>query len=129
MTEPTVAARFARWVTELTLADVPPTVAARASLLALDTLGNALAASTTPFGRAAIDTAERLGGRPEIVAATKVDTLPEGPERDEVLRRLAREVDRDVHPISAVSGTGLKALLAAVGQALRKAGPPPGPAA
>ena len=60
-----------------------------------------------------------LADRPELVAATKVDTLPEGPERDAVLRRLAREVDREVHPISAVAGTGLKALLAAVGRALR----------
>ena len=75
MTEPTVAARFARWVTGLTLADVPAAVAARASRLALDTLGNALAASTTPFGRSAIDTAEGLGGRPESVvigAGTRV---------------------------------------------------------
>jgi GTP-binding protein len=63
-----------------------------------------------------------LADRPEIVAATKVDTLPEGPEREAVLRRLARAVDRDLHPISAVSGAGLKALLAAVGRALRDQG-------
>ena len=70
-----------------------------------------------------------LARRPELVAATKVDTLPEGPEREQALRRFAAAVDRTVHPISAVSGTGLKALLHAVAEALRKAEPPPGPPA
>lgn len=70
-----------------------------------------------------------LAERPEIVVATKVDTLPDGPEREAALRRLARAVDRGVFPISAVSGTGLKALLHAVAEALRQAGPPPGPPA
>src|SRR5205814_3109884 len=37
----------------------------QATLLALDTLGNGLAAAGDDFGRAALDVAERLGGAPE----------------------------------------------------------------
>jgi 2-methylcitrate dehydratase PrpD len=40
-------------------------VADRAALLALDTLGNALAAAGEDFGRAVLDVAEQLGGAPE----------------------------------------------------------------
>jgi 2-methylcitrate dehydratase PrpD len=60
-----VARRFARFVSSLTLDDVPPVVAARACLLALDTLGSCLASSREDFGRAVIQAAERLGGAPE----------------------------------------------------------------
>ncbi len=65
MTHPSVARRFARFVTGLALEDLPPAVVARTTLLALDTLGSCLASSTMDFGRAAILTAERLGGPPE----------------------------------------------------------------
>ncbi len=68
-----------------------------------------------------------LEGRPELVVPTKIDTWPEGPEREAAVERLARAVDRDVYPISAVSGTGLEALLRAVAAALVAAGPPSGP--
>jgi 2-methylcitrate dehydratase PrpD len=44
---------------------VPPAVAARASLLVLDTLGSCLASSRQDFGRAVTRAAERLGGAPE----------------------------------------------------------------
>ena len=60
-----VARRFARFVSSLTLGVVPPVVAARACLLALDTLGSCLASSREDFGRAVIQAAERLGGAPE----------------------------------------------------------------
>ncbi|MFV1958227.1 MAG: GTPase Obg, partial [Planctomycetota bacterium] len=62
--------------------------------------------------------------RPEIVVATKVDLLDE-PAREEALSRLARAVDRDVHPISAVTGVGLRGLLRAIQIALEAAPPAP----
>jgi 2-methylcitrate dehydratase PrpD len=75
MARASVARRFARFVSGVALNDVPPPVVARATLLALDTLGSCLASSTMEFGRAVIQTAERLGGPPEstvIGGKTKV---------------------------------------------------------
>lgn len=75
MSQPSVARRFARFVTHLTLDDVSPSVLPKATLLTLDTLGSAFASSTMDFGRAVIQTAERLGGTPEsslIGSKTKV---------------------------------------------------------
>jgi 2-methylcitrate dehydratase PrpD len=63
--QPTAARRLARFVAGLTLDAVPAPVTARAGLLALDALGNALAAVGEPFGRAVLDVAERLGGPAE----------------------------------------------------------------
>ena len=65
MTQPSVARRFARFVTGLVLEDLLPEVVARTTLLALDTLGSCLASSTMDFGRSIMLTAERLGGAPE----------------------------------------------------------------
>lgn len=62
---PSVARRFARFVSGVTLDDVPPAVAAKATLLALDALGSCLASSRQDFGRAVTEAAERLGGAPE----------------------------------------------------------------
>jgi len=60
---PTSAARhYARFVRALTLDAVPAPVAARARVLALDIVGSCLASSREDFGRAAIETAARLGG-------------------------------------------------------------------
>lgn len=61
----TPARRLARFVAGLGLDAVPRPVVEQAALLALDTLGNALAASDEDFGRAALDVAEGLGGPPE----------------------------------------------------------------
>ncbi|HEV8583920.1 MAG TPA: MmgE/PrpD family protein [Methylomirabilota bacterium] len=61
----TAAQRLARFVAGLTLEAVPEPVTGQAAFLALDTLGNALAAAGEDFGRAALDVAERLGGAPE----------------------------------------------------------------
>jgi 2-methylcitrate dehydratase PrpD len=61
----TAARRLARFVVGLALDDVPTPVVTRATLLALDTLGNGLAASPEDFGRAVLAVAERLGGRAE----------------------------------------------------------------
>ena len=65
MSQPAAARRLARFVVELALDDVPADVTAAASRLALDTLGNALAASREDFGSAVLGVAERLGGGPE----------------------------------------------------------------
>jgi 2-methylcitrate dehydratase PrpD len=61
----TAARRLARFVIHLSLDAVPAAVTTQATLLALDILGNALAATREDFGRAVLDVAERLGGRPE----------------------------------------------------------------
>jgi 2-methylcitrate dehydratase PrpD len=71
----TAARRFARFVRDLTLEKVPAPVIETASLLALDTVGNALAAARDDFAVAALAAARRLGGVPEstlIGAGTKV---------------------------------------------------------
>jgi 2-methylcitrate dehydratase PrpD len=60
-----VARRLARFVAGLRLDAVPASVAAQAELLALDTVGNSLAASAEDFGRAVLEVAERLGGPAE----------------------------------------------------------------
>ena len=62
---PPAARRLARFVAGLALDDVPADVVTAALQLALDTLGNALAASREDFGRAVLGVAERLGGGPE----------------------------------------------------------------
>jgi len=59
------ARRLARFVTGLTPDTIPAAALDTGALLALDTLGNALAACRDDFGRAAIAVAERLGGPPE----------------------------------------------------------------
>jgi 2-methylcitrate dehydratase PrpD len=63
--QPSAARRLARFVLGLSLERVPPPVEAQASLLTLDTLGNALAAVREDFGAAVLDVAQRLGGAPE----------------------------------------------------------------
>ncbi|MGH7275802.1 MAG: MmgE/PrpD family protein [Candidatus Rokuibacteriota bacterium] len=62
---PSAARRLARFVAGLRLDDVPTPVVAKATLLALDTLGSCLASTRYDFGRAVRETAERLGGPPE----------------------------------------------------------------
>ncbi len=65
MAQPSAARRLARFVLGLSLDAVPASVRAQASLLALDTLGNALAAAREDFGVAVLDVAEGLGGPAE----------------------------------------------------------------
>src|SRR5262245_41951774 len=65
MASPTPARQLARFVVGLSLDTVPEAVQTKATLLALDTLGNGLAAAGEDFGRAALDVAERLGGAAE----------------------------------------------------------------
>jgi 2-methylcitrate dehydratase PrpD len=116
------ARRLARFVVDLGPA-VPDGVVQRAGLLALDTLGCALAASTYDFGRAARATAERLGGPSESTligsrvrvaaanAALANATLAHGLDFDDT-----RE-DAIVHTGSVVVTTGL-----AVGEAVGASG-------
>ena len=59
------ARRLARFVIGLTPDAIPASALEAGMRLALDTLGNALAACRDDFGRAAIAVAERLGGPPE----------------------------------------------------------------
>jgi GTP-binding protein len=66
-----------------------------------------------------------LARRPEVVAVTKADVWPVGEAPAEVLSRLAAAADRDVHPVSAVTGRGVRALLVAVARALAAAPPAP----
>src|SRR5499425_1529776 len=62
---PSVARRYARFLQGSSLRDLPARVVERASLLALDALGSCLASSRQDFGRAVLETAERLGGHDE----------------------------------------------------------------
>jgi len=66
------ARRLARFVTALSLDAVPPSVTTQATQLALDTIGNALAAAPEDFGRAVLGVAERLGGPPESTLLGRV---------------------------------------------------------
>ena len=66
-----------------------------------------------------------LDERPEILAVTKADLWPHGEFPQEVLSRLAAEVDRKAYPVSAVTGQGLPALLKAIVGTLAKAPPAP----
>ena len=65
MGDASVARRLARFVVGLSLDDAPPHAVATASLLTLDTLGNALAAVPEDFAAPVLRAAERLGGPPE----------------------------------------------------------------
>ncbi len=59
---------------------------------------------------------EELAGKPEIVVATKMDLGPD----PSVLKSLAREAEREVSPVSAVTGEGLRSLLGRITEALRE---------
>jgi 2-methylcitrate dehydratase PrpD len=121
----TVARRFARFVMSLELDEAPDAVGTEATRLALDTLGNCLAASREDFGRAILGVAERLGGPPEsaligstakVAAANAVlanATLAHGLDFDDT-----RE-DAIVHTGSIAVTTAL-----AVGEALGTRGRP-----
>jgi GTP-binding protein len=59
-----------------------------------------------------------LANKPEFIAVSKSELTGSGEVRD----RLARELGRDVLPISAVTGQGLATLVASVAQALKARG-------
>jgi len=66
-----------------------------------------------------------LGSRPEIVAVTKADVWGDEGPPEELLSPLAEAADRKVHLISAVTGKGLRDLLATIVRTLAEAPPAP----
>ena len=64
---------------------------------------------------------ENLGSRPQIVVATKIDSLDE-PERLEALKKRAKKDRKPFFAISAVTNTGVKELVAALSTALTELG-------
>jgi 2-methylcitrate dehydratase PrpD len=114
---------LARFVTRLTLENVPPTAAARTALLALDTLGSCLASATMDFGRAALRTAERLGGPPE---STLIGGKTKAAAASAVLANgtLAHGLDFDDTREGAIVHTGCVAVTTALaaGEAVRASG-------
>jgi 2-methylcitrate dehydratase PrpD len=121
--QPSVARRYARFVLGLTLDQVPPPVAAKATALALDTLGSCLASSRERFGRAVLEAAERLGGAPE---STLIGTKSRAGAASAVLANatLAHGLDFDDTREDAIVHTGCVAVTTAlaVGEALGSSG-------
>ena len=108
--------RLARFVLGLRLDDVPAPVVARARLLALDTLGNCLAASGEAFARAVVETAERLGGPGE---STVIGSGVKVAAANAVLANatLAHGLDFDDTREDAIVHTGCVAVTAALAMA------------
>ena len=123
MSPPTAARSLAHFVAALTLDEVPPAVVARAMLLALDTLGNGLAAVHDDFGRAVREVAERLGGPPE---STIIGGKAKVAATSAVLANatLAHGLDFDDTREDAIVHTGCVAVTTAfaVGEALGASG-------
>jgi len=121
--QPSVARRYARFVLGLALEQVPPPVAAKATSLALDTLGSCLASSREDFGRAVLQAAERLGGAPE---STLIGTKARAGVASAVLANatLAHGLDFDDTREDAIVHTGCVAVTTAlaVGEALGASG-------
>jgi 2-methylcitrate dehydratase PrpD len=119
----TAARRLARFVRGLSLDLVPGTVAERARLLTLDTLGSALASATMDFGRAVTATAAALGGVPE---STVVGARVRVGAANAVLANgtLAHGLDFDDTREDAIVHTGCVAVSAAlaVGEAVGASG-------
>ncbi|HEU5319879.1 MAG TPA: MmgE/PrpD family protein [Methylomirabilota bacterium] len=123
MTPPPAARRFARFTAGLSLDDVPAPVVERASLLALDTLGNGLAAARQDFGGPVLHAARRLGGPPE---STLVGDGTRVAAANAVLANgtLAHGLDFDDTREEAIVHTGCVAVTTAlaVGEALGASG-------
>jgi 2-methylcitrate dehydratase PrpD len=118
------ARHLARFAVGLRLDDAPAPVVTRAALLALDTVGSALAASREDFGQAVLDVARRLGGAAEsqlIGCPAKVAAA------GAVLANatLAHGLDFDDTREDAIVHTGCVAVTTAlaVGEAMGAAGP------
>jgi 2-methylcitrate dehydratase PrpD len=120
----TAAKRLASFVVGLDLAKIPGPVVATATLLALDTLGNALAAASEDFGRAVRGVAERLGGPPE---STLIGGHARVSAANAVLANatLAHGLDFDDTREDAIVHTGCVAVTTAlaVGEAVGARGP------
>src|SRR3989441_5444703 len=121
---PSAARRLARFVLGLRLEDIPSPIVTKATSLVLDTLGCALAATRYDFGRAALETAERLGGHQE---ATLIGSKVRVAAANAVLANatLAHGLDFDDTREDAIVHTGAVAVTTglAVGEALGASGP------
>ena len=123
MPQPSVARRYARFVRGLALDQVPAPVAAKATSLALDTLGSCLASSRERFGKAVLEASERLGGAPE---STLIGTKSRAGAASAVLANatLAHGLDFDDTREDAIVHTGCVAVTTAlaVGEAISASG-------
>ena len=123
MSHLSVARRYARFVLGPALHDLPAPVVDKAALLALDTLGNCLASSRQDFGRAVLQTAERLGGPAE---STLIGTKGKVGAASAVLANatLAHGLDFDDTREDAIVHTGSVTVTTAlaVGEALGASG-------
>jgi 2-methylcitrate dehydratase PrpD len=123
VSHPSVARRYARFVLGLTGADIPAPVTAKAAVLMLDTLGSCLASSREGFGRAVLDSAERLGGPQE---STLIGTKAKAGAASAALANatLAHGLDFDDTREGAIVHTGCVAVTTAlaVGEAVGASG-------
>jgi 2-methylcitrate dehydratase PrpD len=123
VTHPSVARCYARFVRGLALNQVPAAVVAKATLLALDTLGSCLASSREEFGRAVLQAAELLGGPQE---STLIGTKARTGAASAVLANatLAHGLDFDDTREDAIVHTGCVAVTTAlaVGESLGASG-------
>ena len=123
MPQLSAARRYARFIIGLALDQVPPPVAAKATSLALDTLGSCLASSREEFGRAVLQAAERLGGPPE---STLIGTKARTGAASAVLANatLAHGLDFDDTREDAIVHTGCVTVTTAlaVGEAIGASG-------
>src|SRR3989449_8560769 len=123
MPHPSVARRYARFVLGQALYDLPAPVVAKVALLALDTLRSCLASSRQDFGRAVLQTAERLGGPAE---STLIGTKGKVGAAGAVLANaaLAHGLDFDDTREDAIVRTGCAAVptALAVAEATRASG-------
>jgi 2-methylcitrate dehydratase PrpD len=123
VSQPSVARRYARFVLGLTAGDIPAPVTAKAAVLVLDTLGSCLASSREDFGRAVLDSAERLGGPPE---STLIGTKAKAGAASAALANatLAHGLDFDDTREGAIVHTGCVAVTTAlaVGEAVGASG-------
>jgi 2-methylcitrate dehydratase PrpD len=119
VSHPSVARRYARFVLGLTGAGIPAPVTAKAAVLMLDTLGSCLASSREDFGRAVLDSAERLGGPQE---STLIGTKAKAGAASAALANatLAHGLDFDDTREDAIVHTGCVAVTTAlaVGEAV-----------
>jgi 2-methylcitrate dehydratase PrpD len=125
--QPSAARRLARFILGLSLDAVPAPVRTQASLLALDTLGNALAATREDFGAAILGVAESLGGvaessllgrRARVAAANAVlanATLAHGLDfdatREDAIVHTGCVADTTALAVGEAAGAGGRALL------------------
>jgi 2-methylcitrate dehydratase PrpD len=126
VTERTAARRLARFVAGLDLDQVPAPVVAKATDLALDVVGNALAAAGEDFGQAVLGVAERLGGAPEstLIGATGAPGRVAAANAVLANATLAHGLDFDDTREDAIVHTGCVAVTTAlaVGEATRASG-------